>query len=71
MCCLLPAWDNPGIFNWDTQQFQIEGCPQELGFMDEPMAFRVITVLEFFFIYSFIFADRFPIYVDSVCRRAT
>jgi len=43
----------------------IQGCPNELGFMDEPMASRIRTVLEIFFIYSFIFAYRFPIYVDS------
>jgi len=36
--------------------------------MDEPMASRIRTVLELFFFYSFIFASRFPIYVDSAFR---
>lgn len=38
-----------------------EGCPGERGFMDEPMAARINTVPELFPIYSFIFANRFPI----------
>jgi hypothetical protein len=33
--------------------------------MDEPMASQIRIVLELFFIYSFIFASRFPIYVDN------
>lgn len=39
--------------------------------MDELMAFRINTVLQLFSVYSFIFANRYPIYVDSVCRTDT
>ena len=52
-------------FRLGSAKFRFQGCPKELGFMDEPMASRIRTVLEPFFIYSFIFASRFPIYVDS------
>lgn len=60
-----PTVDKACVFDWDGRHPKVTVVPQERGFMDEPMASRINTVLELFSIFSFIFANRFPIYVDS------
>ena len=64
----LQPWIMLVISLWDGQIPRKKCDPRELGFMDEPMAFQKHPILELFFVYSFIFASRYPIYVDSALR---